>query len=199
MFKGQSSKICRHVSNWRPHGTSDWILNNRWGGDCLIDNRLSNVYFVGYFTNNISNELGASYWNDHFINFFFMYNSQIQLDISSWYMCNVNVGIFDIFILSHGHGWVYCRHHFWFWFESDGMSWCRQAAVWQSSSLGWAVLHHKRDGDPDPGLGPPPPPPPGSWRGTSFTLPLGTRATRLQFLLVCTHNVYLNSYIISTL
>ena len=109
MFKGQSSKICRHVSNWRHHGTSDWILNNRWGGDCLIDNRLSNVYFVGYFTNNISNELGASYWNDHFINFFFMYNSQIQLDISSWYMCNVNVCMFDIFILSHGHGWVYSR------------------------------------------------------------------------------------------
>ena len=71
----------------------------------------------------------------HQLLFHVNYNSWIQLDISSWY-ANMCLCMFDISILSHGHGWVYCRRYFWFWFESEGMSWCRLPAVWQSGSLG---------------------------------------------------------------
>ena len=74
-------------------------------------------------------------WSFHQLLFHVNYNSWIQLDISSWY-ANMCLCMFDISILSHGHGWVYCRRYFWFWFESDGMSWCRLPAVWQSGSLG---------------------------------------------------------------
>ena len=140
-------------------------------------------------------------WSFHQLLFHVNYNSWIQLDISSWY-ANMCLCMFDISILSHGHGWVYCRRHFWFWFESDGGGGGADGP--QSGSLAvWAVLHHKREGDPDPGLGPPPPPPPppGSCRGTSSTLPLVFRATRLQSLYVSTHthNVYLTSCSLSTL
>ena len=35
--KRQSSKVCGQVISYlRNHGTSNWVLNNQWSGDCVL-------------------------------------------------------------------------------------------------------------------------------------------------------------------